>query len=128
MIVPDLIREAEAAGIHLWAEGSVLRYRGNPEAVQALLPRLKANKPELLAILAGKSTAPAEPTPAPPLPFPDDDILTHPERYEIVEFTEWVLPSGRRVAFKLAIPKAKYDGFELIKLLEQREAKPCTYS
>lgn len=48
----------------------------------------------------------------------DDDVLMHPERYEIVEFTEWRLPSGRRVAFKLAIPKERYDGFELLRLLE----------
>jgi hypothetical protein len=48
----------------------------------------------------------------------DDDLLTHPERYEVVQFTDWRLPSGRRVAFKLAIPKEKYDGFELLRLLE----------
>jgi hypothetical protein len=48
----------------------------------------------------------------------DDDLLSHPERYEVVQFTGWRLPSGRRVAFKLAIPKEKYDGFELLRLLE----------
>ena len=47
----------------------------------------------------------------------ENDVLKHPERYEIIEFTQWRLPSGRRVAFKLAIPKEKYDGFELLRLL-----------
>ena len=52
----------------------------------------------------------------------DDAQTIDPERYEIVEFNDWLLPSGRRVAFKLAIPKERHDGFELIRILERRDA------
>jgi hypothetical protein len=56
----------------------------------------------------------------------DDDLLTHPERYEVVEFPDWRLPSGRRVTFNLAIPKERYDGFELLRLLDIREQRLMT--
>jgi hypothetical protein len=45
--------------------------------------------------------------------------LSNADEEVIVVFDEWRLPSGRRVAFKLAIPKEKYDGFELLRLLEK---------
>jgi hypothetical protein len=80
MTVADLIHEAESCGIELWAEGSALRYRGDPEAVQILLPRIRQHKPAILAALAGKSPAAPEMEPAtdldsaPPLPSPWDCI------------------------------------------------------
>jgi hypothetical protein len=52
MTVEDLIHEAEALGVHLWAEGPRLRYEGTPEAVSLLVHALKAHKAELLALLA----------------------------------------------------------------------------
>jgi hypothetical protein len=57
MSAADLIGQAEAWGVHLWAEGPALRYRGSPEALEPLLPELKAHKS---AILAALSQAPAE--------------------------------------------------------------------
>lgn len=60
--------------------------------------------------------------------FADCDPLTHPEHYEIIEFTRWRLPSGRCVAFKLAIPKEKYDGFALLHLLEKRDQQHTSTS
>jgi hypothetical protein len=43
MNAAELIHEAKAHGIELWAEGAALRYRGNPEAINALSPELKAH-------------------------------------------------------------------------------------
>jgi restriction endonuclease Mrr len=76
---------------------------------------IKTHKTAIRAALAAKPSAPILSTAE---VHGDTDILTHPECYEIVEFTDWRLPSGRRVTFKLAIPKEKYDGFELLRLLD----------
>jgi hypothetical protein len=52
-----LLAEASVSGVELWAEGGMLRYRGNADAVRAMLPKLKARKSELLAALAPKPEA-----------------------------------------------------------------------
>jgi hypothetical protein len=54
MSAADLIHQAETRGVRLWAEGAALRYRGNPEALHALLPELKTHKAALLRLLAEK--------------------------------------------------------------------------
>jgi hypothetical protein len=59
MTAANLVAEAGAAGVELWSDGQALRYRGNEEAIRKLAPRLKARKPELLALLAG-SPGPGE--------------------------------------------------------------------
>jgi hypothetical protein len=46
---------ARAAGVTLWAEGGILRYRGPSEAVAKLVPVLKAHKPVILKALAQES-------------------------------------------------------------------------
>lgn len=55
----DLITEARAQGVDLWADGEALGYRGDPESITALLPQIKAHKPELLRLLVGKASPPA---------------------------------------------------------------------
>lgn len=52
--VHALLDRAKAAGIQLYFQGGRLRYRGPGPAVEALLPELKAHKPELLTILAAR--------------------------------------------------------------------------
>lgn len=51
----------------------------------------------------------------------EDELRTHPERYEIVRFERWRLISGREVAFSLAIPKTQYDPFALLQWLAERD-------
>jgi hypothetical protein len=46
---------ARAAGVTLWDEGGVLRYRGPREAVEKLVPVLKTHKPVILKALAQAS-------------------------------------------------------------------------
>jgi hypothetical protein len=46
---------ARSIGVALWHEGGVLRYRGPSEAVEKLVPTLKAHKPAILAALARES-------------------------------------------------------------------------
>jgi hypothetical protein len=50
--VHDIMTQAKAHGITLWAEGGTIRYRGDDSAISALLPELKAHKDELLVELA----------------------------------------------------------------------------
>ena len=42
-----ILNEARAAGVTLWADGDLLRYRGPREALAKLLPALRAHKPDL---------------------------------------------------------------------------------
>jgi hypothetical protein len=72
MNAAELIHEAKARGIELWAEGSALRYRGNPESIGVLLPELKAHKPELLRLLAGEPAELHQGNPA-PMPHPEEE-------------------------------------------------------
>jgi hypothetical protein len=74
MNTADLIHQARAHGVELWAEGPALRYRGSPEALKSLLPELKSHKAELLAALTAANDPPADPGPAPTLPPPWDAI------------------------------------------------------
>jgi hypothetical protein len=46
---------ARAAGVTLWAEGGILRYRGPSEAVAKLVPALKTHKPVILKALEQES-------------------------------------------------------------------------
>ncbi|MGZ8217875.1 phage replication initiation protein, NGO0469 family [Methylomagnum sp.] len=74
MSAATVLQKAGAHGLTLWVEGERLRYRGEADAVQALLPELAANKAELLVLLQpappsapGPAPAPAnDPAPAPP--------------------------------------------------------------
>jgi len=52
MSAARVLKEAQAAGVTLWAEGDALRYRGPREAVVKLLPALRAHKPEVIAALS----------------------------------------------------------------------------
>lgn len=45
------VDRARAAGVTLWGEGGVLRYRGPREAVEKLVPVFKAHKPVILAAI-----------------------------------------------------------------------------
>jgi len=80
-----LLAEARAAGVdlHLTPDGRVVA-RGAPDAVAALLPALRARKPELLRLLA---TPAPTPTP-PPLSDADAEALheAREERAAIMEF------------------------------------------
>lgn len=113
MDVQDFLPRIEAAGFSLEADGADLVVRPFSRLSESQKGFIRRHKPELLAELTSRHR---------------DDILIHPERYEIVEFTDWRLPSGKRVAFKLAIPKEKYDGFELLRLLEIQEQHRMTAS
>jgi hypothetical protein len=53
----ELLHEAESHGVHLWAEGPALRYRGAQKAVQSLLPAIRRHKPELLRLLSASTPA-----------------------------------------------------------------------
>jgi hypothetical protein len=46
---------ARHAGVSIWDEGGVLRWRGPRAAVERLVPVLKAHKPVILAALARES-------------------------------------------------------------------------
>lgn len=96
----SVIRDAKARGVSLWAEGDILRYRGDKAAIDSILQDLKRHKSEILALLRVKTGEINE------------------RDFEIVTFESFTLRSGRRVAFKLAIPKDKYDGIELLRMLE----------
>jgi hypothetical protein len=62
-----LLDQAETQGVHLWVEGSVLRYRGYSHAVQALLPIIRIHKSELLQLLSGRVPMPDPPGEVRPL-------------------------------------------------------------
>ena len=51
MTLAEVLDQAQAAGVTLWAEGDTLRYRGPHDAITKLLPELKAHKPAILAAL-----------------------------------------------------------------------------
>jgi hypothetical protein len=53
----EFLHEAESHGVHLWAEGPALRYRGAQKAVQSLLPAIRRHKPELLRLLSASTPA-----------------------------------------------------------------------
>ena len=55
-----ILNEAQAAGVALWREGEVLRYRGPRVALTKLLPTLKAHKAELLEALQNVDAEGAE--------------------------------------------------------------------
>lgn len=48
---PEMLAEARAAGMTIWRDGDTLAYRGPPEAIAELLPRLKAHKADILEAL-----------------------------------------------------------------------------
>lgn len=55
----DLLRQLEDLGISVWREAGALRYRAPAGRLSAdLLARLKASKPDLLALLAANDPAP----------------------------------------------------------------------
>jgi hypothetical protein len=55
----EIIRQAEKAGIRLYARAGAIRYRGSRSALDGLLEHIRGNKAGLLAILEPKSN-PAE--------------------------------------------------------------------
>ena len=56
----DILRACRRAGITLQSDGENLKARGPADRMQALLPTIKAHKPELLAALALRPTADLE--------------------------------------------------------------------
>ncbi|MGZ8243646.1 hypothetical protein [Methylomagnum sp.] len=104
MDVQAFVPRIEAAGFTLEADGTDLVVRPFSKLSESQKGFIRRHKPELLAVLTNRHR--------------DEDNPADPERCEIIEFTRWRLPSGRCVAFKLAIPKEKYDGFALLHLLE----------
>jgi hypothetical protein len=50
------LNKARGAGVTLWDEGGVLRYRAPREALPKLVPVLRAHKPAILAALAQASS------------------------------------------------------------------------
>lgn len=110
------LERIEAAGFTLEAHGdSDIAVTPFSRLTDAQRQFIKTHKTAIRAVLAARPAPPAQPIVE---PHEDADFLPDPERYEIIEFTNWRLPSGRRVAFKMAIPREKYDGFELLRLLE----------
>lgn len=103
--VQAFLPRIKAAGFTLEAEGADLVVRPFSRLSESQKAFIRQHKPEILAALVGKDHESG------PRACPDEDV--------IVEFTDWRLPSGRRVAFKLAIPSGRYDGFELLELLEK---------
>lgn len=92
----SILRAAIACGVWLWADGDDIHYQGGHAEIEPLLPELKQHKPELLELLKRRQKT----------------------KFVVVNFESFTLQSGRRVAFKLAIPKDKYDGIELLRMLE----------
>ena len=60
MTAPVVLIEAQAAGVALWREGEVLRFRGPRGALTKLLPTLKTHKAELLEVLQNADANAAE--------------------------------------------------------------------
>lgn len=96
MTAENILRAAIASGVWLWADDDDIHYRGGQTDIEPLLSAMKQRKPELLELLKRRQKT----------------------KFVVVNFESFTLQSGRRVAFKLAIPKDKYDGIELLRMLE----------
>lgn len=70
MSAAQLLTELDALGVKVWPDAGALRFKAPAGAMQPeLLDRLRAAKPELLAILAGSDAANEDSEPAPDLPL-----------------------------------------------------------
>lgn len=56
MNAKDIIDEARRSGISLSVQGGEIRYKGPREAVDRIIPDLRAHKPELLEMLSATVT------------------------------------------------------------------------
>jgi hypothetical protein len=72
MNAQDLIATIESEGLRLALDAAGnLRCHGDKAKAAAFLPKLKAHRPELVAVLSTRALAPTDPTPTPDA-TPDD--------------------------------------------------------
>jgi len=130
MTTADLLNRVQAIGLILWRDGDRLRYRGPPEAVDALLPELRAHKSELLAALGSKLESRSDPAAEERRNRVLATLESNPNaRYAVLADAEAdpqavvvTLAIRGRTTCELAIPREKWDGILFLELLE----KHCT--
>ena len=123
-----LLDEARNAGVTLWLEGDVLRYRGPREALAKLLPALKAHKPDILAALA-------HPDPLPPLASAAEAgrrkvlamLAGDGDRYAVAVDDPNTDPVVMALATpdgtcEVRLPKERYDAFRVLEMVRGWEA------
>jgi hypothetical protein len=102
------VSKIQAAGFHLALRGDALEVSPASRLTAPQRQFIREHKAEILAALkAANDSAPTETT----------DLST----YEVVHFDEFRLSDGRRVSFDLAIPRDRYDAFDLLRFLETLE-------
>lgn len=129
-----LIDECQRAGVLVHLEGGALKLRGSPDAVQLAANKLRPHKPELIQYLLGAASGP-EPT-APSLEMQvsngrrekvlatlkGDSTLRYVVIADDANTDPVIIAVGiRQVAtFELAIPRAYYDPFTLLEIIQQQ--------
>ncbi len=70
-----ILKEAERSGVHLVAgDPGKLKYTGEPDALERLLPEIREHKADILALLAANDAAP------PPLVYANPEALADTRR------------------------------------------------
>lgn len=82
----SILTRAKDAGVTLWVESGALRYRGDRDRVDAILPDLRAHKPEIIRTLDIVTRA------CNGLPLPPDRFMAEMSEADIADIEAGEIP------------------------------------
>lgn len=134
MTPQGLIEECQRSGVLVQLDGGALKLRGAPDAVQCAANKLLPHKPEIIQYLQRATDDPEPGAPQMTMQVSDarrDKVLATLKsdsglRYAVIadnlETDPVIVTVGIRdvATFEMAIPRAYYDPFTLLELIQQQ--------